>query len=175
LEPKPAANQQTSAAFGLLATFMRFAFRRKLIYGAVAAALLCLTVTGLILAAARRGAAIRLDRLSSTVVEIQRGNYFAWAQSRAWWEWLTEPERVKIRAACRQYARTNQVLHWKDDKWPPSNASLVDSPLRKLAAHIGLRSHALEYGNICLPAFEQVSVELLFADIIKPETDNEKP
>jgi hypothetical protein len=84
---------------------------RKNALAFIAAMILGAVVAGFIIAALHRASVIRDDRVSRTVAEIRRGNYFAWNQARHWWGRLSESERSELLAACEQYGRTNRALH----------------------------------------------------------------
>jgi hypothetical protein len=130
-------------------------FKRKFIFAVAAISIVGIAVTGIVSLVHRGASIIRAERVDSMVTEIQRGNYYAWAQARDWWQSLTGPEKSKVTAACREYASTNQQLNWKGEKWPPQTS---DRSLFRCG---------LDYdGHLCLPAFRNVHVAFVFAEVL---------
>jgi hypothetical protein len=88
---------------------------------------LCLALLGLAIPADfllfDQSQSARNRRFDRTVAELQRGNYFAWAQLHLWVDRLTPTEKMTFDRTCVQYALTNRVLHVTGIIWPPERTS----------------------------------------------------
>src|SRR5689334_13601835 len=70
-----------------------------------------------------QSASSRNARVNRTLLEIQRGNYFAWAQVFMWMGRLSPKEEKQLTEACGHYALTNHLLHVTGIVWPPEKTS----------------------------------------------------
>ncbi len=89
--------------------------------------MLCLTLLGMAVPAyfllSDQSQSARDHYFNRTLTELQRGNYFAWAQLRLWVDRMTPKEEMTFDQTCIQYSLTNHVLYVTGIIWPPEPTS----------------------------------------------------